>query len=61
MGDGDASSADDGFSVAVWTGVVELELHGGVRRICLHVDPTVPKNRPGMPGQVPCWTGLAGA
>ena len=50
MGDGDVSGADDGICVAVWTRVVELELHRGPRWICLQVDPTVPKNRPGMPG-----------
>ena len=32
--DGDVSGADDGGCVAVWTGVVELELHCGVRRSC---------------------------
>lgn len=52
MEDGDLSSADDGGCAAVWTRVVEVELHGNVRWVCLHLDPTVPKDEPGMPDEV---------
>ncbi len=51
MEDGDPFDEEDGHRAAVWTRVVEVGRHHGIRWVFLHVYLTVPSDRPDMPGE----------